>query len=328
MNSRVIFVCMGLVLLSACSNEYKVKEVPSVGPTFAVTATRSFTPTKTALPSGTPSPTPRPTNTIPVATLNVVATTDAVRANLVSQFPELEQYNSFCNPRSCGGVEASPNGQWIYFTNSSEMEILDANGKRLGKYSSQEISGRTGFSEGWLGGGHWSNDGRYLYVTTSFGDGGAGPYFGYKYSLARINLENGTWRDTGISGVISFSPNDKYIVFSPDESQVRLRNLQSGEEHQYFSSDYYQYFGDFVWSPDGSKVVFVSVPEDWDVSQGPYALYMIDLDKNEMIKIYENSLPFYYPVQWSEENKVLLRKDQGVEELILDLSTDPPNIQP
>ena len=55
---------------------------------------------------------------------------------------------------------------------------------------------------------------------------------------------------------------------------------------------------------------------------------MVDLEKNTMTKVYENSLPFYYPVRWIEENEVLLKKDQGDEELTLDLSVSPPITHP
>jgi hypothetical protein len=117
-------------------------------------------------------------------------------------------------------------------------------------------------------------------------------------------------------------------VYSTNKSEIHVRNLESGEENTYTSSDYYLYFGDFVWSPDSKKVIFVSVPEQWDVTQGTFALFMVDLEKNTMTKVYENSLPFYYPVRWIEENEVLLKKDQGDEELTLDLSVSPPITHP
>ena len=68
--------------------------------------------------------------------------------------------------------------------------------------------------------------------------------------------------DMGISGVLSFSPNDKYIVYSTNMSEIRVRNLQSGDEKIYVTPEYYQYFGDFVWSLDSSKrVIFVATPK-------------------------------------------------------------------
>lgn len=129
-------------------------------------------------------------------------------------------------------------------------------------------------------------------------------------------------------GCTVFYSNDQYILYSTNKSEVRVRNLESGEENSYTSSDYYQYFGDFVWSPDSKKVIFVSVPEEWDMTPGTFALFMIDLEKNTMTKAYEQTLPFYYPVRWTEENKILLKKDQGYEELILDLSVNPATTHP
>lgn len=250
-----------------------------------------------------------------------------MRIALVTQIPELDNYQAFCQLSYCYGVGTSPDGQWIYFLDESGMQILSASGVKVGEYTFQELSGRQDVVEGSIRAAHWSNDGQYVYLATSFGDGGPGPYFGYRYSLARVNLRNGTWKDIGVSGVLSFSPNDKYIVYSTNESEIRIRNLQSGEERSYFSSDYYLYFGDFVWSADSSKVVFVSVPDQWDVEPGTFALFILDLENNSIAKVYENSLPFFYPVGWVGE-EILLKKDQGMEELILDLSSDPATVHP
>jgi WD40 repeat protein len=322
-------VALLVIFLAACSTG-QMETIASPTAESATSTQTIMTPslTRTPRPTKTPTPTFPPTITIPVATLNAVATVEAFRTHMVGKFPELEEYISSCGLASCYGVDVSPDGQWIYFSDGDLLEILDINGKRVGKYSFQEISGRSDVVEGGLGGIHWSNDGQYLYLSTSFGDGGPGPYFGYKYSLARVNLQNGTWKDTGISGVLSFSPNDKYIVYSTNTSEIRIRNLQSGEENVYVTPEYYQYFGEFVWSPDSKKVIYVATPEGFDHINNQFALFMTDLESNKTVLLYEDRMPFYYPAVWVENDKVSLKRDQRAGTWTLDLSTDPPTINP
>jgi len=317
------------LLIAACTSSQLVTDVPSPVPLLKNTVTE-IAPhsTLTLISTKTPFPKIQPTNTIPIATLNVIATTDALRLKLISQFPDLDQYNTFCTSY-CSGTGMSPNGEWIYFSNGSVMELFHADGRRVGKYSFYDLYGSgSEFHDGYLSPVLWSRDGRYLYLAISFGEGGPGPYFGYKASLARVNLENGTWKDTGISGVFSFSPTETHIIYSTNITEIRVRDLHTGEEVVYFAPTVYPYFGEFVWSPDHEKVIFVGVPENWDVIEGTFALFMFDIENHSMTIVYENALPFYYPLRWIDESQVLLKKDLGDEELILDLSITPPAVHP
>ena len=284
--------------------------------------------TRTPRPTKTPSPTLQTTETVPAATANGIGTKEAIRDQLVNQIPRLGEYIAHCRPTYCYGFDVSPDEQWVYFSDEDRLEIFNITGQRVGKYSFQEVSGRSDVVEGSLTGIHWSNDGQYLYLATSFGDGGPGPHFGYKYSLARVNLQNGTWRDTGISGVLSFSPNDKYIIYSTNTSEIRIRQLQSGQEKIYITPEYYQYFGEFVWSPDGKNVIFVAAPNDFDGIDEKFALFMIDLESDKNILLFEDLMPYCYPVAWVEDSKVTLNKFQEDGTWVLDLTATPPAIRP
>lgn len=330
MNIKRGFIALLIGFLTACSNNQviTVVPIPIASATKAATAVvASLTPRLS--PSKTPSPTSQPMQMIPIATSNAIATVEAIRIDLISQVPELEEYNTFCNITYCYGVEVSPNRNWIYFSNGNVIEIFGVNGQKVGKYSFYEIYGHTiDLWDGYLSDVHWSKDGRYLYLATYFGDGGPGPYFGYRSSLVRVNLENGTWKDTGISGVLSFSPNEKYIVYSTNKSEIRIKNLQSGEEKVYFTPEYYLYFGNFVWSPDSKKIVFVATSEYWDDVNSKFALFMIDLESETTVNLYEDLMPFYYPIEWTEDGKVSLNKYQQDGIWILDFLANPPTINP
>ena len=318
---------MGLFFVFILASCVRQQEPIIAIPTATKEATQNVT--STVLSTKTSSPTSSPLPTVPVATLSVVATLDAVRINLITQYPELEKYGTFCQLTYCYGAEISPNGQQIIITNGNTIDLFNSNDERIGKYSFYEFYGHlVGFRDGYVSGIHWSKDGKYLYIATYFGDGGPEPYFGYRSSLARVNLENGMWKDTGVSGVISFSPNEKYIAYSSNASEIRIRNLQSGEESTYFATDYYLYFGNFVWSPDNKKIIFTATPEQWYENGSKFSLYMIDLESKTISNLHETSFPFYYPVNWKETNIVTLNKFEKFEEWSLDLSTNPPKITP
>ena len=277
-----------------------------------------------------PFPTSKPNEAIPVATLNSVATLDTIRINLISLFPELEEHDTFCIPSYCYGIDISPKGQWIYFTNSNVIDLFSVNGKRVGTYSFYEVYGYLiNYEEGIISPAHWSNDGRYLYIAANpGGDGGPQPYLNYHSALVRINLENGTWKDIGVAGSSQFSPNDKFIIYSNRNNQVRLRNLQTGQEQIYFAQENYMYFGIFVWSSDSKRIVFAATPENWESNKSKFALLMIDLESEKILQLYESSFPFYYPVNWPETNKVILNKFNDFGEWVLDLSGSAPTVKP
>lgn len=318
---KKIYLCLLLVFaLVACINS---NETPTTIPTKNITQPAIISLTKTSSPTSSLVP------TIPIATLDSVATLDATRIDLIAKIPELEKYGASCYKFDCSGIGFSPNKKIVFITNGNTIEIFTLQGERIGKYSFYDLYGYLiNYGDGYLSITHWSEDGKYLYITAQFGDGGPEAYFGYKSSLSRINLENGTWKDTGISGVISFSPDERYIVYSRSKSEIRIRELQSGEESLFFSENYYLYFGEFVWSPDSKKFIFTATPEDWYANDSKFALYVIDLEYKKIINLIEMVFPFYYPIQWSEENKVILNNNSEFGEWILDLSSDPPKILP
>lgn len=321
---KIVFsLFLAFALVSCTSQQETVIAIPTAT-TEAIKDVAS-----TIFPTETLSPTSQPLPTIPIATLNAVSTLDAARIDLINQMPELEKYRTFCQLTYCYGAEISPNSQQIIITNGNTIDLFNINGEKIGNYSFYELYGYLiGFGDGYASGVHWSIDGKYLYIATYFGDGGPEPYFGYRSSLARVNLENGTWKDTGISGVISFSPNEKYIAYSANKSEIRIRDLQSGEEKVYFATDYFLYFGNFVWSPDNQKVIFVATPEQWYENDIRFALYKIDLESKTISNLHESSFPFYYPVIWTEANTVILNKFQEIGEWSLNFSTNPPQITP
>lgn len=328
---RIVFGLILVIALISCANPQETPvSIPTVAVTLAETATATATITATDRPKITPRPTYPPLPTSPAATQTAVAALETIRINLLNQHPELDSYGISCNIDWCVGISISPNGQNIVVTNANAMELFRLNGERVGVYSFYNLYGyHIERTYGYVSDSHWSKDGKYLYITTDLGnDGGPEPYFGYRSSLVRVNLINGTWIDTGISGVISFSPTDRFIAYSTNKSEIRMMDLKSGQETTYYTDDRYEFFGEFVWSPDGRKIIFAATPEDWYADNATFALYVIDLDLTTIYKVHESAYPFYYPVSWSEDNKITLDRMNEHGEWTLDLSTNPPRITP
>ncbi len=333
MKLKNIRILLLIILSASCSSRetttigsMPVASVTVVIPSLAPTLRSTKTPTSTA----TPTSTFLPIETISVATLNAVSTLDAIRLDLINKFPELQEYSTSCFVTSCYGVEASPNGRWMIFTNGNTIELYRADGEKVGKYSFYDIYGfLIGFYEGYVEAVHWAKDGRYLYISaTPGGDGGPEPYFRYRSALVRVNLENGTWRDVNVSGSFEFSPNDKFIIYSNSKGRVNLRDIQTGMERAYFAPEKYFYFGEYVWASGGEKVIFVASPESWESEDSTFGLLMIDVESGVLLDLYESLFPFYYPISWEEEDKVTLNKFQEYGEWVLHLSTTQPTISP
>ena len=66
----------------------------------------------------------------------------------------------------------------------------------------------------------------------------------------------------------------------------------------------------------------------FDDINNKFALFMTDLESNKTVLLYEDLMPFYFPVAWVENDKVTLHKDQNAETWTLDLSMDSPTISP
>ncbi len=326
MKSKRLISLLLIIFLMACSSEQVSTIPPMPLPSATNTSTKvAPSPTLTSTQTATPS---LNIETIPVATMYVVATLDAVRAELVSQFPELQDYPVSCSLFSCTGIQTSPNGEITLFTNGNVVNLFEGDSTEIGSYSFYDIYGyKIDYWGGYVFPAHWTRDGKYLYLSANpGGDGGPEPYFGYISALVRVNLENGTWKDTGIRGSFAVSPNDAYIVYSNNKNQIRIRNWSTGQEQVYILPDDFLYFGSYVWSPDDQEIVFTGTPEDWYATDSRFALWMIDMDGQTVIPLYEFSLPFYFPVSWTEPDKIILSKFNEWGEWTLDLSVNPPTI--
>lgn len=321
-----------VVLLSACTNQqvtaFPIQIAMPTETIFFITppiASQTPTPVSTFFPTQTPLP----ELTVPEATVNALATLDAIRVDLENKLPELREYHTFCNYSYCYGFDVSPNGQWVSFSNGNRIKLIRRADLEQREYSYYEIYGyQIDYRDGYIGTAHWTDDGQYLYLSADTGgDGGPEPYFNYVCALARVDLNSGKWDDTGVSGAIKFSPDEEYLVYSYGK-EVRVRNLESDLQKIYPLPAEYPVAGKFVWSMDNERVIFIATSTDWYTPNSKFAFFIINIPDNTIQQILETGFPFYYPVDWAISEEVVLEKINEIGKWSLDLSTYPPTIIP
>jgi hypothetical protein len=207
----------------------------------------------------------------------------------------------------------SPDDRWAAFfavENSAGIKVVSVGGQKAWGIFFADITdydcGPCG--EAWVEIEHWSQDGRYLYVSPfTGGDGGGNDWFwGKDIKLIRFNLENGTWVDTGKGNAFSFSPNDRYLAYRVD-SQIRIFEFRTGSETIFILPTETVDFGKFVWSPDSKELILSTLTVNLDYEKPMQSkIYLINLADVSMKPLIESDELFLYPIKWEESNVVHL----------------------
>jgi hypothetical protein len=177
---------------------------------------------------------------------------------------------------------------------------------------------------------HWSNDGNYLYLSISqcCYDGGCVKYADGQ-SLVRLDLVTGKIVEilqTKWEGFydFSFSDNDRYLAYLRtwlEHPILNIQDLVTGEDVHIPLGEQFDEAGDVVWSPDKSRIVF-SARAGEDCENMVNYLVMMNMEDQSQTVLRESTTDFYTPVEWMEENKILLSLGYGVGYGVLDLTTD------
>lgn len=304
------FILLGFIVV-ACNTISPTKTVNS--PTAPLTPITSVT--ATIFPTSTETvffrtPTFQPEIAAEVATLDAI----------VTDIPELgDFYDRFCITHSnCAFVPdlgLSPNGEWaVFFTSidSAGLSIVNINSKKQWNISYHDITGIYG-GDATVVIEHWSQDGRYLYVSPrTAGSGGLGYFWRSETQLIQLDLTDGTWLNTNMGSAFSFSPDDKFIAYKRGENAV-IHEFQTGQERIFPVPPEYGAFGRFVWSQDSKQILFVgsSVEELEAVilsdDQKGFTLFLLNVDNMKVKVIVEKDERYLYPLEWQAPNKVLLK---------------------
>jgi hypothetical protein len=106
----------------------------------------------------------------------------------------------------------------------------------------------------------------------------------------------------------SFSPDDLFIAYR-SESGVHIHDLSTREERIFPVSAEFTDFGRFVWSPDGSLLIFAAAKEDLNLEEQETGLtvLLISLSGGSVISLFEDDLRYLYPIAWPEQNRVIFK---------------------
>lgn len=296
-------------------------------PSATTTRTPAQTETHTPWPSATPTATATPflSPTIQQETLSALATLDA----LVAARPELGEYYSWeCMLYPCymTRLGLSPKGEWAVFFSVKEsggLKIASVDGLKVWEVYFSELTGMDcSMCDAFVDVEHWSLDGRYLYISPNMaGDGGNYWFWRQSQKLFRLNLENGTWIDTEKGAAYSFSPNDRYIVYS-DDNGVHIYEFRSGNEQVFSLPPEISLFGNYTWSPNSKRIVFVASTFEGDKNH--FTNYLIDLEKNSLELILDSE-KLLYPRTWDGTGHILMGDYEdgpsGKVKYLLDMST-------
>jgi hypothetical protein len=313
-----IATCILVGMIAAACNRASVPTmtvIPTATDNLAAITTPEFTHTP-ILVSAT-SPTIEATPTIPPATFSVVSTIEAI----VTEKPELERfyerhcivYGFCCCVPNLG---LSPDGKWAVFFNSpidgsGGLSVVNVGSKKQWDISYYEITGTYG-GDTTVGVEHWSQDGRYLYVSPRMaGSGGLGYFWRSETQLIRLDLTDGTWFNTNMSSAFSFSPDDRFIVYRREQNVV-IHEFQTGQERIFAVPSEYGAFGRFVWSQDNKQIMFIgSSVEELEAVVLPddakgFTLFLLNTANMKAQVIIEKDQHYLYPLEWQVPNIVLL----------------------
>jgi hypothetical protein len=337
------FLFLGLLclLLVGCKQTEQVSQLPPQGtlfenPTTPQPASPTPSPTKkypiVAVPRMTVKPTRTQTPTVDPA---IRATSLAGATNTALAEQATRDYEATIIVRgnahwatveaifpNCGApnnTEYSPDGKWVaiecinLFTGIYNLE----NPSITWQVPYYEIFGYEyddGNHYGNLRVTHWSADSRYVYLSPlpCCMDG----CLDYIHGMALLRLDTLTGKVTFTlqSGGdlkfynVSFSKDDQYMAYFRlwlDHPILNIQNLITGKDQHIPLGEQFSDAGYVVWSPDQNRVVF-SARSGEECADMIYYVVMVNLADLSQTIISEGVGLRYYPVDWLEDNRIIL----------------------
>jgi hypothetical protein len=359
----LVFLCMAL---SACAGLTTTLPSTLTPPNPKQYTAEIITPTK-VLPIIEPSPSNIPTITLeptpaspsflhpsdtPAASQHTHNPAEAITAT-PTKFSELDiketqvaSFCSLCDVTDCNAYNTllSPKGNWLAmscgYKRGQTLQVYSKTGKKwvlqFKDYVAKQFIQDGQTPMGILNADHWSSDEIYLYFSSAIGFSGGGTCFygGMGQGLYRLNLVNGTVTATlpPLIGpdeyILSFAPSGRWLAYYTYTSVPAIHDLQTGKEIVLQEGN--NEVGDFVWSPDSSKLAYSTCKNSEDFSrikkssvrifylktresktilesEAENVFLRIDFGDGNLLKIYDDytNHPTYSFFDWSSEQFVI-----------------------
>ena len=222
-----------------------------------------------------------------------------------------------CTYGSAQQIEVSPRGRWAEAVCAPDsIIVIRMDGTKEWSLSSDSLIGP--YTDHFVNVAHWSNDGKYVYVSVNPHTDGYWEPFHQGFALYRLNLESGQIGETLPLDEndwkyysLSFSPNDSWLAYiMTDQSPVilNIRDVQTGIDQSIEFDPKYNSGGGFVWSPDGQKLVFSITQYDPNIpGLVATSVIMWDSETSNITTLIKDNEEVLVPVEWVDETKIVLQ---------------------
>jgi hypothetical protein len=238
----------------------------------------------------------------PVVVSVMTETPTKTFAPWTSSYPQLCDYDE-------DEFSVSPSGNWIaeycHDYNGQILEVENRSGQRwsfpLKNYLNEEEFNSNGYSfKGYFTIEDWLEEDGYLLFSanTDYALMIACPPTRGINRLFRLNLNTGKVSPFGWEGASSndyaFSPDGRYLAYTADNTV--LLDLISGYEYPLSTSDTRN--GQFIWSPDGSEMLFTTCAENTELGLADWSTVQVfSMDTHEVkqiLRVEDDSLWIFY----------------------------------
>jgi Tol biopolymer transport system component len=180
----------------------------------------------------------------------------------------------------------------------------------------------------------WSNDEKYMYFN-SFSNASGSECFDLRpdvtdsgWGLFRLEL------DTGIVKTVlplndnygwyrfSFSPTGRRLVYGAVGREVRVLDLQTGQQINVNLVNDFGDSGGYAWSPDGLKFVYSTVTSYHQGAEFSSSVRLVDARSGSEQILLESSEACYGPIAWVEDDVLILKKNYNEALIEFDLNSN------
>jgi WD40 repeat protein len=315
-----------IVFLVGCSTTNVSDSTPAVDDPESLS-------TNTARPPFTPSVSVTPDRT-QISQYETADSTMSPAQTAAPRFPRPCQDNPYPG-------EFSPTGSWLgeFCTSKADRDqvltVSNAEKQVMWKLFYRDyLFDPVNVPDGSMAVVHWSNDEEYVYFNSFLNTSGA-ECFDFLPDVTDSGM--GLFRlelDTGIVKTIlplrdnygwyrfSFSPTGRRLVYGANGREVRVLDLQTGQQTNVNLVNDFGDSGGYTWSADGLRFVYATMAVHDQGTRFNYSLRLVDVQAGSEQILLESSEACYGPMAWTESDILILEKNYNEALIEFDLNSN------